>query len=78
MKNIIYHTRDKNFPINVSLVICNNRNARGITYAKLYNIPLLIINTKNRIYENKILVALKKHKINFICLAGYMKILSKK
>ena len=78
LKNIIYHTRDKNFPINVSLVICNNRNARGITYAKLYNIPLLIINTKKRIYENKILVALKKHKINFICLAGYMKILSKK
>ena len=78
LKNIIYHTRDKNFPINVSLVICNNRNAQGITYAKLYNIPLLVINTKNRIYENKILAALKKHKINFICLAGYMKILSKK
>ena len=28
-------------------------------------------------YENKILLNLKKYKISFICLAGYMKIISK-
>ena len=29
-------------------------------------------------YENKILLYLKKYKISFICLAGYMRIVSKK
>ena len=42
------------------------------------SIPYLIINTKKRNFENKILNELKKHKISFICLAGYMKIISKK
>ena len=38
---------------------------------------LYFINTKLRNYENKILLNLKKYKISFICLAGYMKIISK-
>ena len=33
---------------------------------------------KKETYELKILNALKKNKISLICLAGYMKILSKK
>ena len=78
LKNIIFHSRHKNFPIKVSLIICNNKNAKGINYAKKYRIPFVLINTNLRNYENKILINLKKYKITFICLAGYMKILSKK
>ena len=37
----------------------------------------MVVNTKLRNYENKILQILKKNKISFICLAGYMKIISK-
>ena len=78
LKNIILHSRRDNFPINVSLVISNNRNANGINYAKKYKIPYLLIDTKNKNYDNKILLSLKKYKISFICLAGFMKIISKK
>ena len=78
LKNIILHSRRDNFPINVSLVISNNRNANGINYAKKYKIPYLLIDTKNKNYDNKILLSLKKYKITFICLAGFMKIISKK
>ena len=78
LKNIILHSRISSFPINVSLVVSNNRNANGINYAKKYKIPYLLIDTKNKNYENKILLNLKKHKISFICLAGFMKIISKK
>ena len=60
------------------MIICNNKNAKGINYAKKYRIPFVLINTNLRNYENKILINLKKYKITFICLAGYMKILSKK
>ena len=38
----------------------------------------MFINTNLKNYENKILGLLKKHKIKFICLAGYMKIIPNK
>ena len=40
-------------------------------------LSLLLIKNKFRNYENKILIK-KKYKISFICLAGYMKIISNK
>ena len=76
LKNLILRSRDSSFPINIKLVITNNRNAKGICYAKKNSIPYLVINTKLRNYENKILQILKMNKITFICLAGYMKIIS--
>ena len=76
LKNLIYHSRDNNFPIKISLVITNNKEANGLNYAKKYKIPYIFINTKIHSYENKILLNLKKYKISFICLAGYMKIVS--
>ena len=78
LKNLINCSRDKNFPIKISLVICNNKNAYGISYVKKYQIPYVFIDTNQKNYENKILYNLMKYKISFICLAGYMKIISKK
>ena len=78
LKNLIKKTRDYNFPINIKLVISNNKNAQGINHAKINSIPFLIINTKKRGFENLILEIIKKNKISLICLAGYMKIISKK
>ena len=76
LKNLIYRSRDNNFPIKISLVISNNKNAKGISYAKKYNIPYFLIDTKIHNYEKIILFYLKKYEISFICLAGYMKIIS--
>ena len=78
LKFLIKNSRDQNFPINISLVISDNLNAKGILHAKKNSIPVLIINTKKRNFENIILKNIKKHKVSLICLAGYMKIISKK
>ncbi len=78
LRNLIRRSRDYNFPISIKLVICDKKKALGILYAKKNLIPYLIINTKSRYYENKLLENLRKYKITLICLAGYMKILSKK
>ena len=75
--NLIRKSRDYSFPISIKLVISNNNKAPGIVYAKKNNIPFLIINTKSRNYESKILKELKRKRISIICLAGYMKIISK-
>lgn len=78
LKNLINKSREYNFPINIKLVICDNLEAKGIIYAKKNSIPYIIINTKTRNFENKIMNELLKRKISLICLAGYMKIISKK
>ena len=75
--NLIRKSRDYSFPITIKLVISNNCKAPGIIHAKKNNIPFLIINTKFRNYEYKILRELKRKRISIICLAGYMKIISK-
>ena len=78
LKNLLTRSRDSSFPIVIKLIITNNKNSKGIILAKKNSIPFKIINTKLRNYEDKILQYLKKNNINFICLAGYMKIISKK
>ena len=77
LKNLILRSRDNNFPINIKLIISNKKNASGIIFAKKNSIPFMIVNTKLRSNDNEILQILKRNKISFICLAGYMKIISK-
>ena len=76
LNNLIILSRDSSFPIKINLIISNNKNAKGINYAIKYNIPYIFINTKIKNFENKILIYLRKYKISFICLAGFMKIIS--
>ena len=74
---LIKSSRRYNFPINIKLVISNKKNAKGLKLAKKYSIPIKIINTKNALFEKELINEMNKKKISLICLAGYMKILSK-
>ena len=77
-KNLIKFSKIKKTPISINLVISNTNKAKGLKYADQFNIKKKIFNSysiKNT--EKKILILLKKEKISFICLAGFMKILSK-
>ena len=77
LKALINFSIKKNSPISIELVISNNKTAKGLKYAKKSKIEKKIINFKNKNFaEKKILKFLYKKKINFICLAGFMKILS--
>ena len=79
LNSIIKNSLKKNFPIKISLVISNNKNAYGINYAKNNKIKFKIINSKKMInFESKTLTILKKNNIKLICLAGFMKVLSDK
>ena len=78
LRSLIHKSRDPIFPVKIKLIVSNKANAKGILHAKKNSIPYLIINTKKRNFENVILAEIKKYKISLICLAGYMKIISKK
>ena len=51
LKSLIENSRDHSFPIKISLIICNNKTAKGIFYAKKNSIPYLIINDKKKILK---------------------------
>ena len=78
LKSLIKNSRNYSSPINIRLVICDNVNAKGILFAKINSIPFLVVNTKKRNFEHFILNETRKRKISIICLAGYMKVISKK
>ena len=79
LKSLINFSKKKNSPIKIILVVTDNKNAKGLYLAKKNKIKFLFINYKNKIKaENKILINLKNYNIDLICLAGFMKILSKK
>ncbi len=78
LKSLIKNSKRNNSPFKIKLVISNNSKAKGLTYAKTSKIKIYIDNFKNKnISEKRLLKKLTNHKINLICLAGFMKILSK-
>ena len=78
LKNLIKFSLKKVSPIEVNLIVSNNIKAKGLKFAKLYKIKKKVYNyNKKKISEKKILKDLKSNDIKLICLAGFMKILSK-
>ncbi len=78
LKNLIKFSFKKVSPIEVNLIVSNNLKAKGLKFAKLYKIKKKVYNyDKKKVSEKKILKDLKSNDIKLICLAGFMKILSK-
>tara|TARA_B100000427_G_C15411825_1_gene552373 strand:+ start:248 stop:829 length:582 start_codon:yes stop_codon:yes gene_type:complete len=78
LNSLIKNSRSKNSFFKIQLVISNNKNAKGLNYAKKYKIKFYVIKYYNlKLAEKKTLNLLKKFSVDVICLAGFMKILSK-
>jgi len=77
LKNLIKFSKNINSPISIELIISSTKKAKGLKYSNQYKILKKIFNFKNKVDEKKLLNLLYKKKIKFICLAGFMKILSK-
>ena len=75
--SIIKNSKNHYFPIKIELIISNNMKADGLKYAKKHNMPFKFYSSRNqKLFEKNCLLELKKRKIKFLCLAGFMKILS--
>jgi len=78
LKSLIKFSRLKKSPISINLIISNNPKSKGLSFAKIFKIKKKTYNFKRRIYaEKQILFDLEKNKIDLLCLAGFMKVLSK-
>jgi phosphoribosylglycinamide formyltransferase-1 len=77
LKSLIKFSKSKKSPISINFIISNTSKAKGLNFSNLYKIKKKVVSFSNSsIAEQKILYLLKKNKIELICLAGFMKILS--
>jgi len=77
LKSLIQFSKLKKSPIVIEMIISNNVKSKGLQYANIYKIKKRVFDFKNSLSEKKIINELKENNINLICLAGFMKILSK-
>ena len=78
LKSLIKFSKSKKSPISIDLIISDNLKAEGLKFGKMFKIKKKILNYKNKtLAEKKIILEIRKSKIKLICLAGFMRILSK-
>ena len=78
LKSLIQFSKKKNSPISIELIISDNPKAKGLKFGKIFKISNKVFNYKNKIIaEKKIISEINNKKIKLICLAGFMRILSK-
>ncbi len=78
LRSLIKFSKLQKSPISINLIVTNNKLAKGLKYGDIFKIKKKIIQFINKdIAEKKILNELKKNKIELICLAGFMKMISK-
>ena len=78
LKSLINYSKKKSY-FKIGLVISNNFNVKGLEIASKSNIKNYYVKYSNeRNFEIRVLKLLNKNNIDLICLAGFMKILSKK
>jgi phosphoribosylglycinamide formyltransferase-1 len=81
MAALIEAAKDKSYPAEIALVVSNRPDAAGLATAKAAGIATAVVDHsaygKDRVaFERALRVALDKHAIELICLAGFMRLLS--
>ena len=64
---------------NIAVVISNRADAPGIEVARERGLASLIIASKGKVreeHDREVVAALQQHKVDLVCLAGYMRLLS--
>tara|TARA_B100000965_G_scaffold372577_1_gene362380 strand:- start:371 stop:943 length:573 start_codon:yes stop_codon:yes gene_type:complete len=82
LKSIINASKDLDFPGKVNVVFSDNSDAKGMELAYENNIDAISLEIKNfkdkNSFEEEILKLIEPYNLELVCLAGYMKILSKR
>lgn len=78
LKNLLKFSKKKISPISIDLIISDNKYATGLKFSEKFNVNKKIFNFNNTKIDRLLLEFIRKKDIKFICLAGFMRILSKK
>ena len=82
MSALIDACTQPNFPAQISLVLSNNPTAKGLELAQQAGLQTAVVDHKNyesrEAFESALIETLAPHKLDLICLAGFMRILTAK
>ena len=81
MAALIEAAKDKTYPAEIAAVISNRPDAGGLMVARANGITTEVVNHtahgKDRpAFENALQAVLEKHRIDIVCLAGFMRLLT--
>lgn len=81
MSALIAATKTVDYPAEISLVISNRPDAAGLAHAQAEGIPTAVVDHKNygkdrEAFERALQAVLEAHRIELVCLAGFMRLLS--
>ena len=81
MKSLIKTCKKLNCPAEITIVISNNDKAKGLEFAQKENIPTFVVNHQNfssrEEFDKEIDKIIENYHCQLICLAGFMRLLSK-
>ncbi len=66
-------------PAEIALVVSNRPEARGLETARSLGLPAVCVPSKGldrEVYDRMVLAELRRHKVEIVCLAGFMRLLS--
>jgi phosphoribosylglycinamide formyltransferase 1 len=76
---LVERSRKENWPLQISLLICDRPGAKVLERARACNVEAICLNPKafpdKKAYEESILEHLRQRKIEWIVLAGYMRLI---
>jgi len=76
LKSLYKFSQSKKSIYKIVLVVSNKVKAKGLLFSSQKKIKSIAIENDKKIFESKSLKLLQKEKIDILCLAGFMRILS--
>ena len=81
MAALIEAAKDKNFPVEIVLVLSNRPDAAGLNFASAAGIATVVIDHKTygkdrAAFDGAMQATLEQYRIELICLAGFMRLLT--
>ena len=81
MQAIVSACHEGTVPAEVALVLSNRHDAAGLTWARGAGIPTVVLShkthTSREAHDLAVVTALREAEVEWICLAGYMRLLSR-
>jgi phosphoribosylglycinamide formyltransferase-1 len=81
MQAIVSACRDGRVPAEVAVVVSNRHDAAGLTWARDAGIPTVVLSHKahpsREAHDLAVVAALREAEVEWVCLAGYMRLLSR-
>jgi len=80
LQSLIAACAQPGFPAQISCVISNQADAKGLEHASTAQIPSCVIShrdfTDKRHFEEALTMELERHQVQLVCLAGFMRLLT--